>query len=283
MGRTRKPKIVHEDVYVKNLVIESKKAPAKISTLWTIVITIGLLILAFILITNRWAGKAEATFHRDWSNWSRWGNWSTCEPQELKRTLEVVEIKECGTFDGTQSRERTRECEWKLGGGANHCSIGQIDKDYEHRGCKIEIPCPSPTPEITPEVTPEVTPTPAPCTSNCGNPPTFAGSSTEPPQCGSKNITEGVVNPHVYRNGDKAVVKWWGTQGNLAHIFYRQVGISNWQYSVTVPNNGYAEINGLDSMDIEFAVMQADGCGGGVSVMSKVIVDGPSNHWVLYR
>jgi len=240
------------------------------------------LVLFLVVVGNQFTTKAEATFHRDWSNWSRWSNWSKCEPQELKRT-EVVEIQECGTFDGIQSKERTRECEWKLGGGQNHCSIGQTDKDYEHRGCKIEIPCPSPTPEVTPEITPEVTPIPVPCTSNCGNPPTFAGSSTEAPRCGVGDVTVPVVNPHVYRKNGDAIVKWWPTAGNKVHILYKQNISADWQYSLITDNTGYAEIHDLGSMDISFAVMQVDSCSGGMSVSATTIVDGATDGWTLYR
>jgi hypothetical protein len=78
-------------------------------------------------------------------------------------------------------------------------------------------------------------------------------------------------------------VKWWNTAGNKAHIYYKQVSSTDWQYSVTVDNTGYAEIGGLGTLDISFAVQQVNDCGGGVSVMSKTIVDGAKNQWVLFR
>lgn len=85
----RKPKIVHEEItethYKPALKIESKKAE-KLSPLWTIIITIGLLIIAFLLITNRWAARATAfevaspigiactyecpTYHFEWREWA---------------------------------------------------------------------------------------------------------------------------------------------------------------------------------------------------------------------
>ena len=121
-----------------------------------------------------------------------------------------------------------------------------------------------------------------PCTQNCGTPPTFAGSSTEAPQCGEK-APAAAVNPHVYRKGDVAIVRWWNTEGNQAHIYYKQVNAADWQYSITTANTGYAEIHGLGTMDISFAVQQVNGCSGGVSVISPVIVDGATDGWVLFR
>ena len=155
--------------------------------------------------------------------------------------------------------------------------------------------CPAPT--VTPTPTPfqecdgdcEVTPTPSPeptptvvCTGNCGDVPTFAGSSTNAPQCGS-SAPQAVDNPHVYRKGDVAVVKWFPKDGNMVHIYYKQVSSPDWQYSVTVPNTGYFEITGLGTLDISFAVQAVNDCSGGTSVMSKVIVDGAEGKWVLFR
>jgi hypothetical protein len=276
----RKSKIVPE------LIIESKQAPEKVNKWWALAITIVLIIIALIIMTTRLTPKAEASqSHREWGNWSNWGQWSECRKRELK-TLEVVD-EQCGEIKGTQSRERTRTCHNDNGNGQNQCSfVGQVDTDTQHRDCTIEVACPTPTPEVTPEVTPEPTPVPAaPCTQNCGNPPTFAGSSTEPPRCGSDNVTKEPANPHVYRKGDKAIVKWFPTAGNKVHILYKQNTSPDWQYSFITDNLGYAEINGLDSMDITFAVQQVWDCGGGivVSAPSLPIVDGPSDHWVLYR
>ena len=136
---------------------------------------------------------------------------------------------------------------------------------------------------ISPTPTPDATPSATVCTENCGTPPTFAGSSTEAPKCGVKDVTQGVVNPHVYRKGDQAIVKWWNTAGNKAHIYYKLVDSADWQHSVTVDNTGYFVINGLGTRDFSFAVQQVDDCSGGVSVMSKVIVDGNTDGWVLFR
>ncbi len=122
-----------------------------------------------------------------------------------------------------------------------------------------------------------------PCTQNCGSAPTFAGSSTEAPKCGVGDVSKPVDNAHVFRKGDVAIVRWWNTAGNKAHIYYKQVNSKDWQYSVVVDNTGYFEIKGLGTMDISFAVMQVDECSGGVSVNAKTIVDGNTSGWVLYR
>ena len=145
----------------------------------------------------------------------------------------------------------------------------------------FEEECDGKCEEVTPTPTPEVTPEPV-CTGNCGTPPTFAGSSTNAPQCGS-TAPQSVENPHVYRKGDVAVVKWYPKDGNMVHIYYKQVASPDWQYSVTVPNTGYYEIKGLGTLDISFAVQAVNDCSGGTSVMSKVIVDGPTEGWVLFR
>jgi len=138
-------------------------------------------------------------------------------------------------------------------------------------------------PEVTPTTTPEPEVTPEPCVGNCGDAPTFAGSSTEPPVCGAKNVEERVANPHVYRKGDVAIVKWFPTAGNLANIYYKQNGSADWQYSIQVANTGYYQINSLGTMDITFAIQQVDSCGGGVTSDVYQIVDGNTSGWVLYR
>ncbi|MFA5730311.1 MAG: hypothetical protein WC938_03805 [Candidatus Paceibacterota bacterium] len=161
--------------------------------------------------------------------------------------------------------------------------------DWKSGKCPIETPTPTFEPTVEPTVTPDPTITPEPtsipevCIGNCGNPPTFAGSSTEPPICGAKSVDERVVNPHVYRKGNMAIVKWWPTAGNKANIYYKQNSSNDWQYAVQVANTGYYEIGGLGSMDITFGIQQVDDCGGGVTSDVYQIVDGNANAWVLYR
>lgn len=147
---------------------------------------------------------------------------------------------------------------------------------------------PDPTPTDDPQPTPEPTPVVDPCENwsgehYCGWSPEPYKASSDAPKCGKGDVTQGVVNPHVYRKGDQAIVKWWNTAGNKAHIYYKLVDSKDWQHSVTVDNTGYFVINGLGTRDFSFAVQQVDDCSGGVSVMSKVIVDGNESNWVLFR
>lgn len=207
---------------------------------------------------------------------------------EYYRYGECIPNEKCGTTEGTKTKEKVQDqrCEWKDTSQPNECTDGQnrtiVKQTYSPVKCEVKlVECePEVTPTPTPEVTPE--PTPAPCTSNCGSPPTFAGSSTEPPKCGESD-PEPVVNPHVYRSNGDAIVKWWPVSGNQVHIYYKQVNSPDWQYSVTTANTGYYEIHGLDSMDISFAVQAVNGCSGGTSILSKIIVDGASNGWTLFR
>lgn len=162
----------------------------------------------------------------------------------------------------------------------------QGDQAVLANDCKPLPPPPPPTCEELencPTPPPVVTATPTPTPGQPGNPPTFAGSSTEAPQCGEANVPQGAENVHVYRKGDDAIVKWLPTGGNEAIVYYKQVSAADWQYAVKGANIGYVVIHGLGSLDISFAVQQVNGCSGGVSVMSKVIVDGASNGWVLFR
>ena len=155
----------------------------------------------------------------------------------------------------------------------------------DHAGQCVE-PTPTLTPTPTPIVeqtpTPIVTETPTRCVGSCGSPPTFAGSSTNAPQCDRADV-KAADNVHVYRKGDSAIVKWWNTAGDKVHIYYKQVSSPDWQYSVIADNTGSFEIHGLGTMDISFAVQQVSGCGGGVSVISKTIIDGNASQWVLFR
>lgn len=147
--------------------------------------------------------------------------------------------------------------------------------------CDEVTPTPSPTPILT------VTPTPTPESTQSGTQgqaPTFAGSSTEAPQCSSSNTTKEAANPHVYRKGDQAIVKWLPTDGNKVNIYYKDNSASDWQYSVTTENTGYYVINGLGTRDITFAIQQVNDCSGGtVSNISNPIVDGNVSGWVLFR
>lgn len=115
-----------------------------------------------------------------------------------------------------------------------------------------------------------------------GTPPTFAGSSTEAPQCGMNAPTNTGANFHVYRNGPDAILKWWPTGGNKANIYYKQVGSSVWQYALRdIDNTGLTEIHCLGTLDIVFALQQANGCAGGS--LTQYVVDSGTNGWMLFR
>jgi hypothetical protein len=136
-----------------------KRNQKKLLSITWFIIGILLVITLFAIITNKWAGKAEATFHRDWSNWSSWGKWSECKPIEERKLL--VE-NSCEPIEGSQRRERTRSCQWELGGGSNKCNIGQTQTDYDYQKCQITPECPTPTPTIEPSLTPTPEATPEP-------------------------------------------------------------------------------------------------------------------------
>ena len=132
----------------------------------------------------------------------------------------------------------------------------------------IADPCEEPTP------TPEDPGQP-------GNPPTFAGSSTNAPVCTEGNTLQLPANLHVLRTGSKAVVNFFITEGDSANIYWRVVGQSNWQNAVAnVKPNGDKfvsfEINDLDpNLGYDFGVQQKQGCGGG-QLLTAVVVDGPA-------
>ena len=144
---------------------------------------------------------------------------------------------------------------------------------YElHDGaCPQTSPSPSPVPQ-EPQ---------APCTGDhCGDPPTFAGSSTNPPVCSDASTIQLPANIHVVRKGSEATVTFFITQGDSANIYYKVVGQSDWQYSVpNVKGNGdnYVSytIGGLNpALGYTFGVQQVQGCGGG-QLVEAVVVDGP--------
>ena len=213
-----------------------------------------------------------------------WGSWSSCVPDA-----------QCGTTHGT----KTRSCYQVNGYGYNDCSyVGQKDTDgctvqyhacpthgvcrdnacVQVQGagdssCKVNDDCIVVTP------TPPVTPAPV-CTENCGNPPTFAGSSTLPPVCGDKSTTQLPANVHVIRKGSEATVNFFITEGNSANIYYGIVGQPHWQYAVAdvkpnADNFVSFTIQALNpALGYEFGVQQKQGCGGG-QLVTAVVIDGP--------
>jgi hypothetical protein len=122
----------------------------------------------------------------------------------------------------------------------------------------------------------------APCSGKCGDPPTFAGSSTEAPKCSNGNTTQLPANLHVVREGGDATVNFFITEGDSANIYWRVVGSSEWQNAVAdvKPNGdkfvGYT-IHGLNpALGYDFGIQQVRGCSGG-QLVTAVVVDGPES------
>lgn len=146
--------------------------------------------------------------------------------------------------------------------------------------------CGGSSPSVTPTAAPIPTPTPVitsaqeTCTGDCGNPPSFAGSSTNAPVCSDGNTVQLPANPFVERKGSEATVNFFITEGDSANIYYRLVGQSDWQYSVLdlKPNSDRfvsVKIQDLDAnAGYDFAIQQKQGCGGG-QLVNAVIIDGP--------
>lgn len=114
-----------------------------------------------------------------------------------------------------------------------------------------------------------------------GNPPTFAGSSTDAPGVCSASIPNAPANPLVWRKGGSAIVQWLpdGT-ANQARIYWRINGQATWMYSLTTYNSGYVVINDLGANDVTFGVAQFNGCNESRIV---TIVDANTEGWVLYQ
>ena len=147
-----------------------------------------------------------------------------------------------------------------------------VKKEYDTFTCEEDIK-PTPTPTPTPK---REKSKPSGCTDNC---------SVPAPTCPATNTTKEPANFHVYRNGNTALLKWWATEGNKVHAYWKLVGSGEWQHSLTADNLGYLEINDLGNRDWTFGLQQVNDCGGGLITAGSVlsIVDGPSDHWVLWR
>lgn len=224
---------------------------------WVLLGVAILVVILWFFATNK-AGANVIQTHRVWSSYS-YSDWSECQPKhEAKEDL-------CGqTVEGKQSRTKTKTCVSSYGAGSNQCSyVGQKDSSKEYRSC-----------DYTYSACEE--PIPTPCTENCGNPPTFQGSTTEAPVCSDGNTTSVVANPHVIRDGTQATVNFFITEGDSANIYYKVSGNADWQFSVldVKPNSdkfvSYT-INDLQKgVDYDFGIQQKVGCAGGQIVTSVV-------------
>lgn len=135
--------------------------------------------------------------------------------------------------------------------------------------CKIPDPPPTePPPSISTQSAPSG------CTQNCGVP----ACTDQTPQP--------VTNPHVYRNGDCAIVKYWPSSDKV-NLYWKQNSSGDWQYSLAnQPATGNHTICALGSMDVTFGVQSVSGCAAdGVVNASTIsqIVDGPTSAWTLFR
>ena len=156
----------------------------------------------------------------------------------------------------------------------------------------------SPTPSNGPTPTPseDVTPSPTPTESeevreearsadpwDCSK---DHSCKSEPsaPQCNNAKPVGGVDNPHVYRNGGDAVVKWNPdkSKANQVHIWYYQnENIGNIHALRDRDNDGYEDdLHLLGSLNWTFGVQSANGCAAGEI---KWVVDGDTDQWVLFR
>lgn len=227
------------------------------------------------------------SFHREWSNWGQWNDWGECRVEELDH--------QCGgTLEGTQSRSRTRLCVLKPGGGQNECAyVGQIDTQYQHRGCEIELPACEPEDqcenieglqEVVPEgyyqekdeeglvCFPEEQPTPTPTPTETPAPQPEQPKS-EPAPAGAPVCTDGkpggVANIFVDQgkpNDGKLEVRWLPEEpkGNKAHIRYSEVD-GDWRYALlNTDNDGVESIGELQNgVHYWFQVAQVNGCAVG--------------------
>lgn len=137
---------------------------------------------------------------------------------------------------------------------------------------------PTPTPTVTPTPTPESTPDPWDCSKDHS-----CKQEITTPVCTDSRPASLPANPHVYRKGPDAIIKWFPTAGDKVNIYYKVVGSPTWQFSLAdQPNNGYVQIHDLDSLDITFGIQQEQGCAGG-DIIGATIVDGATQGWTLFR
>lgn len=165
-------------------------------------------------------------------------------------------------------------------------------------GWNVDHPCttPTPTPEDgcgddcdvtpTPSATPSATPTPEQNIVGSGN--GGGGNTNNPPVCSNGDTIQLPANPFVIREGDKAIVNFFITQGDNANIYYKVVGQKDWQYSVPnlKPNDLHFvsyTITGLNpQLGYTFGIQQTYGCGGG-NYVTAVIVDGATYRPVIWN
>lgn len=150
-------------------------------------------------------------------------------------------------------------------------SCVQVEGEGESN-CKIDTDC------FSEEVTPTPTETPRSADPWDCSKDNSCEKKPEPPVCTDGTVLQLPANFHVVRDGEQATVKWFGTGGNMADVYFKEVGQANWTHAIgDVPNKEYNEVvvHSLNpALGYEFGVRQHNGCGGGQTATS-VVVDGP--------
>jgi hypothetical protein len=117
--------------------------------------------------------------------------------------------------------------------------------------------------------------------SHCGWSPEPEKHNSDAPQCTDGSTTQLPANIHVVRDGKKATVNFFITEGDRANVYYRVVGQKEWQHAVAslLPNaDNFVSytIEGLNpNLGYDFGIQQVRGCGGG-NLVTAVVVDGPN-------
>lgn len=299
-------------IHIKNKKEYSYTPPQPLKWVWYVLLGLAGGVILFFAITSA-APKADASFSKVWCHHFDKGDGNNqCTDGQYWWCPEHWEEGKCPTPTPTPTPTATptptptpepvcEQSEWSC----NDCQTLNDDVCYkdqasfcsEEYGCDWQEVCPvgdlksvecnrewvckdTCEPEITPTPTPEPTVTPKEpekptgCVENCGVP---ACTDTVPAE---------VVNPHIYRQGDVALVKWYPKEGNKVNIYYKENSASDWQHSVQVDNTGYFEVKGLGTQDITFGLQSVNGCAAdGVVTASNlsVIVDGNTSRWVLFK
>ena len=140
---------------------------------------------------------------------------------------------------------------------------------------ECKVPEPTPTPEPEPTVTPTEAPKSEPEDNTCHT------CSATAPTCGETSPVKVAANPHVYRKGGVAIVKWFPTEGNNVNIYYHENQNPENAHAVRdSDNDGYEEIGELGNLDWTFGIQQSNGCAGGEVVW---VIDGATDGWILFR
>jgi hypothetical protein len=199
--------------------------------------------------------------------------WTCGECQEMGEEKETLVAKPVCENEDKYCKE-TYGCDWVCP------TEDKCKKDEKVWSC--ECP-PEPTPTPTPEVTP--TPTDAPKASTQSAPPSGCTENCGVPAC-TDTTPQPVTNPHIYRNGDCAIVKYWPSSDKV-NIYWRLNSSSGWEHSLAnQPATGNHDICGLNNYDYTFGVQSVSGCAAdGIVNASNIseIVDGVSDTWVLFR